>query len=144
MKKTKRRVFFITLLTIGLYVLTYLPLSSKGGWVVTESGNHRILLAVADEFKWQPRFGYLHRRRTIHGDHEIDGDVLGYFYAPLILIDQKWFHSTIPFIVDGEHVDPLPAPPHEDYHPTRVNRSYGQFPYEKGSENGDPIQGPQH
>ncbi|MDF1738042.1 MAG: hypothetical protein P1U86_02690 [Verrucomicrobiales bacterium] len=113
-----------------IYIGSYFPLSEKGGWVVSESGRIRITLAMADIFEWQPRYGYFHRMRSISGGTTIHADLIGWFYAPLIMIDQSRVHPTILFIGEGfEAVEPLPAPPLEDYHPTRVNQFHGRFPY---------------
>lgn len=114
-----------------LYVGSYIPLSIKGGWVVSESGKTRITLAMADILEWQPRYGSFHRMRSYGGGSQVRADLLGWLYSPLILADQRWFHPTIPFIEEGfRAVEPLPAPPIEDYHPTRANRFHGRFPYE--------------
>lgn len=124
-----------------IYVGSYIPLSINGGWVVSESGKHRITLAVADIFEWQPRFGQFHRMRSYGGGWQVRADGLGWLYSPLILADQKWVHTTIPFIAEGfEVVDPVPAPPLEDYHPTLANRFHGRFPYEVAADQTRPQQ----
>lgn len=117
-----------------LYVASYATLSFTGGWVVTESGEVRMMTAVADIFQWQPRYGSCQRFRSVDGDYTLRADALGYFYSPLILLDQRFVHRTIPFIsADGQIIDPLPAPPLAQYHSLRANRWHGRFPYEKPS-----------
>lgn len=115
-----------------LYVASYAALSFTGGWVVTESGEVRIFTAVADTFQWQPRYGSCQRFHSVSGDYTVRADALGYFFAPLILLDQRFVHRTIPFITgDGHAIEPLPAPPLSHYHPLRANRWHGRFPYEQ-------------
>lgn len=117
-----------------LYVASYAALSFSGGWVVTESGEVRIFTAVADTFQWQPRYGNCQRFHTASGDDTLRADALGYFYSPLILLDQGFVQRTIPFInADGQVIQPLPAPPLSQYHTLRANRWHGRFPYEQPS-----------
>lgn len=143
-KKAFRRIVLGLILFGVVYVASYVPLSKRGGWVVSESGRVRITLAMADIFEWQPRYGLFHRMRAYGGGHLIRADFLGWFYSPLILIDQKWIHPTIAFI-DSEFkaVDPIPAPPLNEYHPTKANRFHGRFPYEQRAEPRDPNTGRQ-
>ncbi len=116
---------------LALYLFSYVVLSRTGGWVVAESGEFRLfLLASNDIYLWQPRYGSCQWFRSIGGDYGLRGDALGYFYSPLILADQRWFHRTIRFLLpDGSLVDPQPAPPYAEYHPLRQNRFAGRFPY---------------
>lgn len=101
----------IALLAVGgllaIYVLSYAILSANGGYVLTQSGRVRygFGLAVSDIEQWQPRWAWCQRFRRIDGSHTLRGNWLGYAYAPLILLDQKWIHPTRA-IVDVE-----PAPP---------------------------------
>jgi hypothetical protein len=114
---------------------SYAILSASGGWVVTESGEIRMILAVPDVLVWQPRYGRCESFRNVSGDYGLRADGLGYFYSPLILFDQRYVHRTIRFIhLDGTSVQPLPAPPYEDYHPLRQNRFHKRFPYEQASD----------
>ena len=113
-----------------VYVLSYGVLSATGGWVVNESGEHRIITAVSDQFQWQPRYGSCQRFRSVSGDYTLRADALGYFYAPLILLDQGYIHPTISFLDPDGLLVPFPAPPLADYHPLRSSSSYGKFPYQ--------------
>ena len=115
---------------LGAYLISYGVLSATGGWVVNESGEHRIITAVADQFQWQPRYGSCQRFRSVSGDYTWRADALGYFYAPLILLDQRYIHPTISFFGPDGLLDPIPAPPFADYHPLRSNSFHGQFPYQ--------------
>jgi hypothetical protein len=59
---------------LGLYVGSYVILSASGGWVVTESGEIRMPLAVADVFVWQPRYGRCESFRNVSGDYGLRAD----------------------------------------------------------------------
>ena len=52
---------------MAAYGLAYGVLSATGGWIVSESGEHRIVMAVADQFEWQPRYGSCQRFRSVSG-----------------------------------------------------------------------------
>ena len=115
-----------------LYVGSYTLDSLAGGWMVSESGECRHhLLANCDQFVWMPRVGSCQKFRWSGGRDGIRAFGIGYFYCPLILLDQACFHQTIRFVNHGmTFVEPLPAPPIEEYHPTMVNRWCGRFPYQ--------------
>lgn len=131
--KRRWRVFASRLvLGLVLYVGSYAALSFTGGWVVSESGEVRLIMAVADTFQWQPRHGRCERFRQVDGDYTLRADAVGYFFAPLILLDQRFVHPTIRFITtDGRMLEPLPVPPLSEYHPIHANRWQGRFPYEE-------------
>lgn len=103
----------------------------SGGWIVSESGEYRFIFAASDIFLWQPRYGSGQWFRHVGGNYGFRGDRLGTFYAPLILLDQRYVHRTVWFIgPDGKFVEPLPAPPLSEYHPLQVNPFYGRWPYQ--------------
>lgn len=119
-------------LAVMLYIGSYVVLSCTGGWVVAESGRVRLVMAMADQFQWQPRYGSCGLFRSADGTTTIRADGLGWIYAPLILLDQRFWHRTIPFIASDFHaVEPLLAPPLSEFHPLRANRWHGRFPYEE-------------
>ncbi len=120
-----------------LYVGSYAVLSVTGGWIVSESGELRPgIVAVADVFIWQPRYGRCELFQFADGTHRLRfNDRLGTFYAPLILLDQSLVHRTIRFMkTDFSFVTPLPAPPLGQYHPLFASRFHGRWPYEKASD----------
>jgi hypothetical protein len=136
---TPKRLHYIRWLWRGLiicplvYLSSYAVLSATGGWVVTESGEVRLgFVAVADSLIWQPRYGRCEWFRFVSGEHGLRfNDKLGTFYAPLIMLDQKWVHRTVRFLNrDGNLIGPFPAPPLNEYHPFVVHRFHGRFPYE--------------
>jgi len=114
-----------------LYVGSYTLDSLAGGWMVNESGECRnYLVASCDQFVWTPRFGACQKFRWSGGRDGIRAFGIGYLYCPLILLDQAYFHQTVRFMDEGmTFVEPIPAPPIEEYHPTMVNRYCGRFPY---------------
>jgi hypothetical protein len=110
-------------MTLLAYTGSYLILSLTGGWVLTRSGRTRIVTAVTDTYEWQPFFGYCQRFLSITGEYTLHADALGYFYAPLILLDQKCIHRSIPIIAaDGSFIEPSLAPPAADMHPIHPHR----------------------
>lgn len=118
--------------TLLLYIGSYAAFSITGGWVISESGKHRLIagLAASDVLVWQPRYGFCEQFMQIDGTTILRADRLGYLYSPLILLDQKAFHPTIQYIgEDGAILDSFP--PYESYHPFRTNRFHGRFPYEE-------------
>jgi hypothetical protein len=116
-----RKLAIVLLALLIMYIGSYATLSVSGGWVVSESGELRMpVLAVADVFEWQPRYGDCQLFRWTGGNYGLRGDWLGYFYSPLILLDQRYIHRTIRFIrLDGNFIEPLPAPPYAALHPLR-------------------------
>jgi len=130
-----RRTALWTACCVAIYIGSYAVLSFTGGWIVSESGELRMVLAISDIFEWQPRFGSCQIFRWSGGNYGLRADPLGYFYAPLILFDQRFVHRTIRFIsMDGKFVEPLPAPPYDKYHPLRQNGYMYRFPYEQASD----------
>ena len=136
-RRLLRRVLLGISLTSTLYVASYAFLSVTGGWVVSESGQLRPFgLAEVDIFQWQPRFGFCQRFLWSSGHYGLRADALGYFYAPLILLDQGFVHRTIRFVSqDGTMIEPIPSPPVSEYHPRMVNPFAGRFPYEPVRKN---------
>ena len=139
LRTTPGRILTGMVVVFAFYLTSYIPNSMSGGWIVSESGNNRIIsvVAVADELEWQPRFGYFHRMTSVSGGLLVRSDTLGKFYAPLILIDQKWWHSTISFMTGGEIDESFPVPPYDDYHPTKSNRFEGRWPYDESPDRSD-------
>ena len=97
MKKKKYLKLKITLGFLFLYISSYVIFSCFGGYIATQSGEVRyknIGLSVTDIYLWQPKFVYGKLFRTIRGKLTYHGNVLGFIYAPLVIIDQKFCHKT--------------------------------------------------
>lgn len=98
-RATRRRrrqwgVVFLALTT--LYVGSYVVLSFAGGYEQVASGQFRLLiLSNDDEFAWEPRWGFAHRKMSINGTYSTSCDLPGFFYMPLIRLDQTLFHPTL-------------------------------------------------
>jgi len=125
-----RRRLLIGCAIVVLYVGSYAVLSFTGGWIVSISGEFRPIegIAMTDILEWQPRYGYCRRIRNVSGGYRIDADPLGYVYCPLVLLDQRYVHRTMPLSdLNAENV-----PPYDEYHPLVVNRFHGRFPYVEG------------
>ncbi len=92
----------------GFYVGSYVALSLCGGYVMTQSGDVRYAdggMSVTDIDQWQPCFTFYQHFRTMNGSRIVRANFLGYVYAPLILLDQTFFHRTV------RHFDPLTGRP---------------------------------
>ena len=109
MTGSRRKVVKQTLIVVGVlfvfYLGTYITLSSLGGYYLNQSGKFRyqagkiryrnISLPVSDISTWNPkgcRFQY--RFENIKGEYVSRGNDLGYFFAPLIILDRRFIHPT--------------------------------------------------
>tara|TARA_R110002049_G_scaffold201707_1_gene372427 strand:- start:800 stop:1138 length:339 start_codon:yes stop_codon:yes gene_type:complete len=81
-----------------LYVGVYITLSCLGGYYFNQSGKVRYRsmgLAVSDISTWTPkgcRFQY--RFKNTRGEYVSRGNEPGYLFAPLIMLDRRFFHPT--------------------------------------------------
>ena len=50
---------------------------------------------MEDEFAWQPRWGFAHRRLSISGRYDTACDGVGVLYLPLVRLDQRFVHPTL-------------------------------------------------
>ena len=86
-----RKILFYILVFLIFYVGSYIALSVMGNYVPSQSGEYRLRgsgIAVTDVMIWKPKFTYWRIYKNIDGEKEIQANLLGYFYAPLIYIDQ--------------------------------------------------------
>ena len=93
----RRKIMVVILCFIVIYMVSYCTLSFFGKYVPGQSGNLRysVGLGVTDIARWQPKFIYGGLYCPIGKDNATYfGNILGYFYAPLVLVDQKYFHKT--------------------------------------------------
>ena len=100
-----------------------MPLAYFGGYLPRKSGffRPRFLgsLAVEDSWVWQPRYGVFYRFRTAMNTDEYQADTLGYFYSPLIWLQQQFVRPTIRALQpDGSPVAfGTRKPPRNQLHP---------------------------
>ena len=89
----KVTVIFVILF---LYIISYAVLSYFGSYCPTQSGKLRYNagLSVTDVAQWHPKFIYGHLFRTIDGKTTYCGNIMGFIYAPLVILDQKYIHKT--------------------------------------------------
>lgn len=84
-------------LILLLYVGTYIALSFTGGYRVASTGNARIPLlsvSIPDSQQWQPKYLELEVMKTGSGSWTTNGNLGGYIFSPLILIDRKLWHPN--------------------------------------------------
>ena len=96
MKKKRNLKLKITVGFFFLYIGSYIVFSCLGDYVPTQSGEmrYKMGLSVTDIHLWKPKFVYGQLFRTIRGKLTYHGNVLGFIYAPLVIIDQKFCHKT--------------------------------------------------
>lgn len=79
-----------------MYIGSYVALSAAGDYRASQTGKHRYPggFSVTDVYHWQPRFMMWETFRNVGGEDTSRGDLLGYFYSPLIRIDRAWRHPS--------------------------------------------------
>lgn len=103
---TKKRVLFFIVAIFIAYVSSYCILSINGSYYLTQSGQIRYNtgLSVTDIEQWQPKYARCQLFRDINGRLVLRGNALGYFYSPLILLDQKLIHPTKRILSPSEKI----------------------------------------
>ena len=86
----------IAAFALAAYVGSYVAMSAAGEYQASQTGRLRWFggLSVTDVYHWQPAFAWWEPFRDIRGDDTSRGDLLGYFYSPLIRIDRAWRHPS--------------------------------------------------
>jgi hypothetical protein len=86
----------ITTCALLLYVGSYVALSAAGDYRASQTGKLRYFggLSVTDVYHWQPAFCEWEPFRDVSGKDTSRGDLLGYFYSPLIRVDRVWRHRS--------------------------------------------------
>ena len=124
--KPRSRIFIrIVIIVIVVYLISYSLLSVTGGYVALPSGRIRLSygLSISDVLVWQPRFGEGHWMINANGRTGWIGDFLGWIYYPMMMLDQRAFHPTVPFRTeDGRFISPDPFS-RLRMHPTRTRPS---------------------
>ena len=94
MAKSKRKRLTLALAALAVYVIAYIPLSYFGAYRVDMSGRQRwpTGLALMDAEYWQPRGMYFRIYKDISGNTVPSGNLLGWLYSPLILVDRALVH----------------------------------------------------
>ena len=86
------------LICLIFYVGVYIVLSCLGGYYFNQSGKvryHSIGLAVSDISTWTPKgCWFQYRFKNTRGEYVSRGNELGYLFAPLIMLDRRFFHPT--------------------------------------------------
>jgi hypothetical protein len=97
----KKWIIGIASLLLVAYAGSYAILSVMGDYQGSQSGNIRYEtgLAVTDISIWKPK-GIWYQSEFIAADGKkvSRGNSLGFFYAPLVVLDRKVFHRTSPYI----------------------------------------------
>lgn len=84
-----------------LYAASYLMLTLLGGWRFSQTGELRYGsgLSVSDIEEWHPKgLWWQGHFKDIYGNYVSRGDLLGYFYSPLIALDRRFWHRTKRFL----------------------------------------------
>jgi hypothetical protein len=78
------------------YVGSYVALSAAGDYRASQTGKLRYSggLSVTDVDHWQPHFMWWEPFHDVYGKDTSRGDLLGYFYSPLIRVDRAWRHPS--------------------------------------------------
>jgi hypothetical protein len=102
-KKPKHRSVCILALVL-FYAGSYSALSASGGYYLSQSGNNRYTsgLSMSDVSIWHPQWLYWEPFKSIDGTRSSRGTNLGYFYAPLIVVDRAWIHPTSDLFAENE------------------------------------------
>jgi hypothetical protein len=86
----------IVLAAVALYIGTYAALSAAGQPVFSQTGQLRYSFgfAVSDVVIWDPPLAKWEPFHTIDGVDTSRGNLVGYFYSPLIRLDRRFWHPT--------------------------------------------------
>ena len=97
-RSTSRQIALCIGLALGAYLCSYIALSVHGGWSFAQSGEVRYgqtRFAASDLLVWTPcPCWYQRNHRFVTGEYGSRGNMLGYFYSPLILMDRAFVHRT--------------------------------------------------
>lgn len=96
-RRMRRRAWFsFSIFLIAVYLCSYTVLSFLGSYVPAHSGHLRwdFGLSVTDIRIWHPYAAHWQSYSNSKGEKTTKGDLLGYLYSPLILIDRALIHPT--------------------------------------------------
>jgi hypothetical protein len=101
-----RIILTVFVLTV-VYIISYLPRRSSEGYQITQTGNLRYEtgISVSDFMQWNPVGCWWQSRfNNVDGEVQSRGNILGYFYSPLIAVDRKFNYPDLD-IYTGEKCD---------------------------------------
>lgn len=118
MRISGKKIVLGLLATSVVYIASYAILSTRGGYVFTQSGKIRIGISLDDEWIWMPRYGWAQSYQWPDGRNTVRVSGLsGWLYLPLILADQSWVHPTQRFITpEGKWVKGFIPPSTNSWH----------------------------
>ena len=95
-----RKSSLLVLAVALIYVASYCCLSAPGGYQFGQSGRVRYGFghSVSDILIWQPQYLRWQRFTNMRGEASTRGNILGYAYCPLIVIDRWLIHPTKPVL----------------------------------------------
>ena len=105
-RNAKQRLIKLFTLCI-FYVGSYGVMSAGGEYYFSQSGTLRYSfgLSVSDVSIWYPKYLYWEPFKNIDGKQTSRGTNLGYYFAPLIMIDRAWLHPT-EYLFTDDSADP--------------------------------------
>jgi hypothetical protein len=94
--RKRRQVFLTMVVAVLIYMGSYCCLSACGGYQFRQSGRVRygFGLSVSDVSIWQPKFLRWQRFTNTRGEEVIRGNIFGYLFCPLIVVDRWLIHPT--------------------------------------------------
>jgi hypothetical protein len=109
----KRKIAISLVASLVAYVGIYVILSAQGQWAGSQTGNLRYEtgLSVSDMVEWRAKGCWFQAGFTnVSGEKTCRGNGLGYFFSPLILIDQNFVHKT-QYLIAQQDTAPNPSGP---------------------------------
>jgi hypothetical protein len=94
---SRKRLSIIAAIAIALYILPYVAASVFGYYAVAATGQYRFSwgFSVPDADVWYPRLAWGYWRQGFEGKWEwMPNDLPSLFYAPLMQLDQRFWHPT--------------------------------------------------
>ena len=91
---SKRRILVVIAFGLFLfYIISYLILSQTGSYVLPTSDASESV--VYHSYEWQPKFILWHKfYDRIENKTSTKANFLGYFYSPLLILDQNFIHKS--------------------------------------------------
>lgn len=97
MKINKRLIIIAVILVLTLYIGIYCALSSMGDYRLDQSGKVRFgdRFAMSDLRMWHPKFAWFQNGfEDVSGKISTRGDICGYIFSPMIILDRTLIHKT--------------------------------------------------